>query len=79
MKNGTCASISILKDELEELIAYMEHYLEIEYTKNKAMKKYASHLLKETPNLKKLAKQEKEKKIVIKVLKLFVKITNNGE
>lgn len=55
------------------------------------MKKYAKQLLKRIPNLKKLAKEEKNKirsnqpvnrkemKIVVKVVKLFVKITNNGE
>ncbi|KAG2221129.1 hypothetical protein INT45_004438 [Circinella minor] len=55
------------------------------------MEKYAKHLLKATPNLKKLAKKEKKKirlhkrvdrngkKIVVKILKLFVKSTNNGE
>ncbi|KAI8875456.1 hypothetical protein K501DRAFT_280348 [Backusella circina FSU 941] len=97
VKNGTCATASILKDELEELTAYMKDHLEIEYKKSKTVKKYAKQLLKNIPDMKKLIKEEKNRlrglavassdqlvdrkdmKSVVKIVKLFVQVTNNGE
>lgn len=88
--------MSILKDELGELIAYMKDHLEIEYKKSKAVKKYAKQLLKAISDLKKLMKEEKNRirgsavassdqlvdrknmKTVVKIVKLFVQVTNNG-
>jgi hypothetical protein len=88
--------VSILKDELGELIAYMKDHLEIEYKKSKAVKKYAKQLLKAISDLKKLMKEEKNRirgsavassdqlvdrknmKTVVKIVKLFVQVTNNG-
>ncbi|KAG2212365.1 hypothetical protein INT47_001726 [Mucor saturninus] len=97
VKNGDCATKSILKEELEELNAYMKDHLKIEYKKSKSVKKYAKHLLKHIPDMKKLAKEEKERirglplassvqpvdrkdmKCVVKIVKLFVKVTKNGD
>jgi hypothetical protein len=38
VEEGACATKTILKDELQDLIAYMKDRLEIKYKKSKAMK-----------------------------------------
>lgn len=97
VKNGDCATASILKEELEELTAYMKDHLKIEYKKSKTVKKYAKKLLKHIPDMKKLVKEEKKRirglpltssvqpvdrkdmKCVLKIVKLLVQVTNNGD
>ncbi|CAO3654115.1 unnamed protein product [Mucor hiemalis] len=61
VKNGDRATASILKEELEELTAYMKDHLKIEYKKSKNVKKYAKKLLKRIPDMKKLVKEEKKR------------------
>ncbi|KAG0168234.1 hypothetical protein DFQ28_005202 [Apophysomyces sp. BC1034] len=60
VKNGACATVSILKDELGVLIAYMKAHLEIEYKKSKAVKKYAKQLLKTIPDLEEIDEGREE-------------------
>lgn len=70
----------------------MKDFLKFNCIKQKVTKRYAKHLFKNTQDLKKLLKQEKielrknkqledilDKKVVVKVGKLFTYVTNNGE
>lgn len=99
VKNGACATKTVLKEELEELTDYMKNYLKIGFENDKAVKNYAKQILKNISDLKTITKEEKRKirglveekdasylpldrkrmKATIKLIKLFVSITENGQ